>query len=103
MLPSRCARPPPFIRPLPPPRTPRTTPAPRTVPAPRLGDDTLSFRVTQVLPADESGGSISLDTLVLLVRTGPTVAVFIADNDSTPARPATMAAAVVKAQIAKLR
>lgn len=76
---------------------------PRTVPAPRLGDDTLSFRVTQVLPADESGGSISLDTLVLLVRTGPTVAVFIADNDSTPARPATMAAAVVKAQIAKLR
>jgi hypothetical protein len=73
------------------------------VPVSRLGDDALSFRVTQILPADESGGPVSLDMLVLLVRTGPTVAAFTAVNDADPTEPATMPTAVVTAQLGKLR
>jgi hypothetical protein len=76
---------------------------PGDVSSPRLGDEALSFRMTEVHPADELSGPFSLDMLVLLVRKGPTVAVFTTKNDHAPGQPATMPSTVVNAQLAKLR
>ncbi|MBY8880310.1 hypothetical protein [Actinacidiphila acidipaludis] len=76
---------------------------PRNVSSPHLGDDAISFRLTEVLPKSEFSASISLDMRVLLVREGSTVVVFTAESDSDPGKPATMPNAVVTAQLAKFR
>jgi hypothetical protein len=75
---------------------------PHAVADPRLGDESVAFRVTEVHPADDTSGAVSLDMHVLLVRKGATVLVFTADSSAEPGKPAAMPTAVVTAQLDKL-
>lgn len=77
----------------------------RVQPGPRLGDDSVSFRFTQVNAVDgenPANGSISMPMTLTVVRVGATVVVFSAEGRGGSTAPAVIPAALVSAQIAKL-
>jgi hypothetical protein len=77
----------------------------RVQPGPRLGDDSVSFRFTQINAKDgenPANGSISMPMTLTVVRVGATVVVFSAEGRGGSTAPAVIPAALVTAQVAKL-
>jgi hypothetical protein len=71
------------------------------LPDPQLGDEALSYRVSQNIPADDTGDALAIQFAYVVVRTGPTVTTFAA-SPFKPGISAEVPQAVITAQLAKL-
>ncbi|SHM96904.1 hypothetical protein [Actinacidiphila paucisporea] len=72
-------------------------------PGPRLGDDALTYRITQNVAGDDLDPEpLEVPMTFTVVRTGTTVVTFWNQGDATSATPAVIAPPLIPAQITKL-
>ncbi|MYS25065.1 MULTISPECIES: hypothetical protein [unclassified Streptomyces] len=70
--------------------------------APAMGDDAISYRMTQNTPTDNVASALSVVYSYLVVRTGTTVTTFVSNYTGANSKPADVPQEIIDTQLKKL-